>query len=174
MRSQSLALCAAALLLLCVCESSDHDVCHGEDAYGDPHCEWMRRFLSAPSAPLLREVLLVGDGDRMRFWPLWGFYRYLNRSIHERGTKPVADIAKGDGPRISLITPATPGFRRGMLACDAVALFASTPDPILYFLVSPGDEPLLLRGVRHHPGPTVLEVATPEQSQRIAQRSTTP
>jgi len=62
---------------------------------------------------------------------------------------------------MSLITPATPGFRRGMLASDAVALFASTPDPILYFLLSPGDEPLLLRGVRHHPGPTVLEVPSP-------------
>jgi hypothetical protein len=49
----------------------------------------MHRFLSAPSAPLLREVLLVGDGDRIRFWPLWGFYRYLDRSFQGlRGTDP--------------------------------------------------------------------------------------
>ena len=75
-------------------------------------------------------------------------------------------MTNGDGRRMSLITPATPGFRRGMLASDAVALFASTPDPILYFLLSPGDEPLLLRGVRHHPGPTVLEVPSPAQSYR--------
>ena len=53
---------------------------------------------------------------------------------------------------VTLITPKTRGFRRGMSCDEAVAAFARTASPLLYFLVSPGDQPLLLSGVREYRG----------------------
>lgn len=51
---------------------------------------------------------------------------------------------------VKLVTPKTPGFRRGMSCDEAVAAFAQTPSPLIYFLVSPGDQPLLLSGAREY------------------------
>jgi hypothetical protein len=162
--TSSLAMLMIVLFLLSACDSTDHAIGSDNDEW-DPHREWMDRFLTSPAPALLKEVLIVGDGARMRFWPLWDFYRYLNASL------PVADspdpAACGAGPRVRLITPDTPGFLRGMLASDAVERFATTAEPILYFLTSPGDEPLLLRGVRHHPGPRVLEIEDMEGTRRL-------
>ena len=60
---------------------------HGEaqaDFEGDLHYTSIRHFLREQATePLRHEVVLVGDGEKMRFWPMWSFYKYLVAS-----TKP--------------------------------------------------------------------------------------
>jgi len=60
---------------------------HGEapaDFEGDLHYTSIRHYLREQATePLRHEVLLVGDGEKMRFWPMWSFYKYLVAS-----TKP--------------------------------------------------------------------------------------
>ena len=77
-----------------------------------------------------KEVLIIGDGASMRFWPMWPFYLYLNRSA---GAK--ASSLQDSAGRLRLVTPSTPGFRPGMPIVEAVRRFCVAPDPIVYFLV---------------------------------------
>ena len=67
----------------------------------------------------------------MRFWPMWPFYLYLNSSFFKSTKSPWRE------PRLTFVTPSTPGFWLGMSIFDAVKRFCATPDPIVYFLVSP-------------------------------------
>jgi hypothetical protein len=78
-----------------------------------------------------REVLLIGDGAAMRFWPMWPFYLYLNHSFSSNH----ADSTKIAG-KLTLVTPETPNFQRGMDIADAVRKFCVTEDPIIYFMVN--------------------------------------
>ena len=68
---------------------------------------------------------------------------------------------------VKLITPDTPGFRRGMACDEVVETLADTLSPLLYFLVSPGDQPLVLAGVREYQGLKVLEVEDMEGEARL-------
>ncbi len=77
-----------------------------------------------------REVLLVGDGTAMRFWPMWPFYRYLNRTYGNQIGGGLQRKAK-----FTLVTPETPNFNRGMHIADAIHRFCISPDPVVYFLV---------------------------------------
>ena len=137
---------------------------------GDLHLSSLEHFLGA-QRPLRHEVLLIGDGEAMRFWPMWPFYQYvasfgrLSPASDAQGARQGA-VAQAAG-MVTLITPNTRGFRRGMPCDEAVATFAHTAEPLLYFLVSPGDQPLLLAGVREYPGATVLEVEDMEGEHRL-------
>eukprot|EP00961_Rhodomonas_salina_P200727 2707994-Rhodomonas_salina.1 len=133
---------------------------------GDFHWTTMQKTLSKPPLALDSEILIVGDGDRMRFWPLWPFYRYLNASMPtlRRTSAHFETFASG----VKLVTPASPGFRSGMAVWDAIATFCETTTPLIYFLVSPGDQPLLLNGVRDYSGPKALEVEDMEGGARLS------
>jgi len=216
MHARCMSLVAAALLtILAAAHGEDVDAGAHEDIEGDLHRWSMRQYLQEPPEPLRREVLLVGDGDRMRFWPMWPFYKYLAASVTlagntrtgaargggsqpRQGGEPGAEesiegqpVCKsrrdsagggtggsrraeaGRGSMVTLVTPRTPGFRRGMACDEAVEAFARSYRPLLYFpllyfLVSPGDQPLILAGAREYLGPKVLEVEDMEGEARLA------
>jgi hypothetical protein len=77
-----------------------------------------------------REVLLIGDGKAMRFWPMWPFYLYLNRTYGNQ-----IDGGLGRKEKLTLVTPETPNFRRGMHITEAIDKFCMSSNPIVYFLV---------------------------------------
>ena len=137
----------------------------------------MQRYSQEHPEPLRHEVLLVGDGDKMRFWPMWHFYKYLASAVLPSPFMALP-AAGGRGweagqgrveaaKTVTLITPTTRGFRRGMSCDEAVATFAQTKLPLLYFLVSPGDKPLLLSGAREYRGLKILEVEDMEGPLRL-------
>ena len=206
-----MSLASAALLLILVFapygENAEAEPAAGAHAEleGDLHWTSLRFYLQEPTEPLRHEVLLVGDGDKMRFWPMWSFYKYLVSSIsHKRapGTDDGSSSSSSSSQQgqqsqgsagqrqqtcngqehgharsnhavrqgasmVTLITPGSHGFQRGMACDEAVATFASTCRPLLYFLVSPGDQPLILSGAREYPGPKVLEVEDMEGEARL-------
>ncbi|EKX50920.1 hypothetical protein GUITHDRAFT_135002 [Guillardia theta CCMP2712] len=117
---------------------------------------WARRHAFPDKVTTLKqEVLLIGDGQQMRFWPLWGFYQYLSRA------------SSSFTPSVRLITSSTPGFRFGMMWEEMVYTLSRSRHPVLYFLVSPGDRPLPVIGLRHYPGIKILDVEDMEGQRRL-------
>eukprot|EP00960_Hanusia_phi_P074538 768263-Hanusia_phi.AAC.7 len=125
------------------------------DSEADIHA-WARRYaLPGTSIAIKEEILLIGDGHEMKFWPLWGFYQYVARA------------SSSFKPSIKLVTSTSPGFRFGMMWEQLVHMFGRSSYPILYFLVSPGDRPLPVTGLRHYPGIKILDVEDMEGEQRL-------
>lgn len=50
------------------------------DVDGDLHWSSIQQYLQEPIEPMRHEVLLVGDGEKMRFWPMWPFYRWFHHA----------------------------------------------------------------------------------------------
>jgi hypothetical protein len=166
---QCVALLLGAMLCLATCGGAWATL---DDSEGDLHRSSMQRYSQEHPEPLRHEVLLVGDGEKMRFWPMWHFYKYLASAVLPSPFMAMAAAGGRGGDleweagqgrveaakTVTLITPTTRGFRRGMSCEEAVAAFAHTKLPLIYFLVSPGDKPLLLSGAREYRGLKILEV----------------